>query len=424
MKALRNYGIRILIWSILFGMGMLMTGSIVRASEQQNSNETRLLEPCNIKGKYKASKVKLTWAAVENAESYTIYKSTKQTKGYKKLATVKKLSYSDGKVKKGVSYYYKIRANHKVGTYSSGKSEVLAVHLAPSTPQGIGYYTKKKVKVSWDKVEGATAYEIYKKDKNGKYCLMATTEKLYSWDKNVKKGKRYYYKVVALRQIADVEKKSGYSQPISVYTASVDPKKKMVALTYDDGPGPYTKEIVKSLKENDSRATFFVLGSRIDAYKSALKSADKIGCEIGNHTYSHLALAGCSQATIQSEIEKTDKKIKKVIGKQPTLMRPPYGSVNSTVKNSAGKPMILWSVDTLDWKDRNSSRIANEVVGTVKDGDIVLMHDIHKTTKTASLSLIPKLRKKGYQLVTVSELAQYRKYKLKKGQTYYSFRKK
>ena len=127
---------------------------------------------------------------------------------------------------------------------------------------------------------------------------------------------------------------------------------------------------------------------------------------------------------VAKEMADTDAKIKKVTGATTATMRCPGGGVNSTVQNSVGKPIILWSIDTLDWKTRNTDKTISAVMNNVKDGDIVLMHDIHEPTKRAALYIIPELKKKGYQLVTVSELAEYRGYKLKSGSIYHNLRKK
>ena len=243
-------------------------------------------------------------------------------------------------------------------------------------------------------------------------------------DSSIKKGKTNKYKVSYVFDKPDGKKFEKLSGVVSVYGNVIDPNKKMVALTFDDGPGRYTQEIVDCLKENDARATFFVLGCNIDSYKSAVKNANKIGCEIANHSYSHAMLYKLSASQIKSEISNTDAKIKKITGSKAAVCRTPGGGISSTVKSSVGKPIILWSIDTLDWKTRNTEKTISAVMNNVKDGDIVLMHDIHEPTKRAALSIIPQLKKKGYQLVTVSELAEYRGYKLSNGGVYHSLRKK
>jgi peptidoglycan/xylan/chitin deacetylase (PgdA/CDA1 family) len=196
----------------------------------------------------------------------------------------------------------------------------------------------------------------------------------------------------------------------------------MVALTFDDGPSKHTKAIVDCLFKYDSAATFFVVGNRIDSYKDTVVHTYNMGCELANHSYSHPIMTGLTSDQIESQIRKTDNKIKKLTGQKTVLLRAPGGGINSTVKKAAGKPLIQWSDDTLDWKTRSKSATVNYVMKNVQDGDIVLMHDLHEPTMKAALELIPKLKKKGYQIVTVSELAKYKGYNLKKGTVYFSFR--
>ncbi len=196
---------------------------------------------------------------------------------------------------------------------------------------------------------------------------------------------------------------------------------KMVALTYDDGPSSNTSTILDVLEEYNSVATFFVVGNRVSTYSSTVKRAYSMGCQIGNHTYDHTTLTTVSTSTIASQISKTNQAVKNVTGVAPTVMRPPGGSVNSTVKSNVGMPIILWSIDTLDWKTRNATSTINSVLNNVKDGDIVLMHDLYEATATASKTIIPRLISAGYQLVTIEELSLLRG-SMSNGTVYYSFR--
>lgn len=199
-----------------------------------------------------------------------------------------------------------------------------------------------------------------------------------------------------------------------------DPGKPMVALTFDDGPHPkYTTEIVEALKKNDARATFFVLGSRAEEYKSTINTIVENGNEIGNHTYSHRELTRLKKPEIKSEIKKTSDILEAITGKVPFLTRPTYGSVNENVKICAGSPLILWSVDTLDWKSRDKEKIVHRTLSMVKDGDIILMHDIYKSTADAAKVVISELRARGYQLVTISQLYQARDISLENGKEYF-----
>lgn len=382
--------------------------------------------PKNVRAaKIKESKVKLSWSKVKGAGGYLIFRSTKKASGYKKLASTRKNVYTDTSVKCGKAYYYKVKAyKGKNDRLTSGAKQYVSIYMKPAAPKLMGSYTKKKIRLSWKKVSGAKEYYLYKKDKKGKYRLLGKTKKLYYTDRNVKKGKSYEYRIVAVYKKDGKVIKSQNSKTCKVLAFAIDPKKKMVALTFDDGPGRYTKEIVQCLKKYNSRATFFVLGCNVDSYKDALKEADKAGCQIGNHSYSHKDLTRLSCKEIQAQINDTDKKIKNVIGKTPSLVRTPGGSTNAEVQNTVGKPIILWSIDTLDWKTRDRDKTVKAVLDNVKDGDIVLMHDIHEPSKEAALILIKELNQRGYQLVTVSELAQYRGYNLKEGSVYRSLRKK
>lgn len=198
----------------------------------------------------------------------------------------------------------------------------------------------------------------------------------------------------------------------------VDPSKPMVALTFDDGPGPYTDRLLKCLKENRASATFFLVGSSVERYRDTVKKAYEMGCEIGNHSWNHPQLTQLDQAALASQISGTNQAIRSVTGHNPTLLRPPYGAYNSTVAAAAGMPLVLWEIDTLDWKTRNVQSTIQSVMSNVKDGSIVLMHDIHLPTVEAAESIIPQLKAKGYQLVTVSELAKYKKKQLNQGSVY------
>lgn len=410
-------------------LGICATKSLALATEMPENIPTQpyvtLTAPMNVKAKVvKKTRVQITWDAVMHADSYVVLRSKDGGESFQKLGTSDENTYTDYNVKKGGTYYYTIVAKHKkTPGLNSPQSEMVRVHLKVAAPIVLGAFSKNKIKLTWKKVTGADAYYVYKKNVNEQYDLLGTTKKLCYVDRNVKKGSNYTYKVVAVEENGEEVIKGETASPYKIKAVAIDPNKKMVALTYDDGPGKYTKEIVKCLKEHQAKATFYVVGRNVDSYKDAMKAADKIGCEIGNHTYNHPNLTRLSDKEIQNEIESTDKKIKKVIGTKAVTMRPPGGGHNEKVQKNVDKPIIMWSIDTRDWEHRNSSRTVKIVMDHVRDGDIVLMHDIHESTKTASMTLIPRLRQEGYQLVTVSELAQYRGYTMKKGKAYHNFRK-
>lgn len=202
----------------------------------------------------------------------------------------------------------------------------------------------------------------------------------------------------------------------------IDPSKPMVALTFDDGPSIYTPRILNCLEEYGQAATFFVVGTNAARYGEHIKRAYEMGCEIGNHTYNHPDLTYLSSWEIADEINRTNQHIRDAIGVDATVARTPGGSYNSTVCAAISTPIIMWSIDTLDWKTRDTYSTVNCVLNNVRDGDIVLMHDIHSPTIAAAEILIPELVRRGYQLVTVSELAEYRGNGMQPGRVYYSFR--
>ncbi len=192
----------------------------------------------------------------------------------------------------------------------------------------------------------------------------------------------------------------------------IDPEKPMIALTFDDGPSKITPEILDILEQNDARATFFVLGHKVESKTETLKRIQEMGCEIGNHSWDHPSFKKLNYEKISKQISSTNEKVKNVTDLKPTLMRPPYGAYNDTAIKALkeqGMSIILWSVDTLDWKSRNADAVYNLTMSSVKDGAIILFHDLYPSTKAAVEKIIPELKSQGYQLVTVSELMSFNK---------------
>lgn len=189
----------------------------------------------------------------------------------------------------------------------------------------------------------------------------------------------------------------------------IDPTKPMVALTFDDGPyAPVGNQIMDSLAQYGGKATFFVVGNRAHYYKTELRRMVSEGHEIGNHTYEHKYLTKLSDAQIVSQIDRCNDAVQAVCGVRPSLVRLPGGLKNRKVLKNVHAPMIMWSIDTLDWKTRNADKTIQAVMGKVKDGDIVLMHELYPQSGAAAAEIIKRLTEAGYQLVTVSEMAKYR----------------
>ena len=182
------------------------------------------------------------------------------------------------------------------------------------------------------------------------------------------------------------------------------PKKK-VALTFDDGPNPETtRKILNTLEKYNAKATFFMIGSRVASYPEIVKDMKEAGHELGNHTWNHIDLTKSSTKEIASEINNTSNAIELASGKKPTVFRPPYGAVNDSLRSQSTMPVVLWDVDTLDWKHRDSAHLLAHVKENVKDGSTVLMHDIHASTANGLDAVLAYLQEEGFSFVTVSEL--------------------
>lgn len=334
--------------------------------------------------------------------------------------TLKKGTYyfgADGAMVKGFQtidgesyYFHKKTGVRRTGWITVGKFQ--------------RYFNKKTgqmKKSSWVKT-GRKYYYVNTKGKKRKSGWLTIDGKKYYLDKNGArvtgkyfiKGKGYFFK------------KNGVYDPTVKVKGEVDPDKPMVALTFDDGPGRYTDRLLNCLQKNDAKATFFMVGSSVGSYQSAVKRMAQLGCELGCHSWSHPQFTSLSVAGMSSEMSRTSDAIRRACGKGATLCRLPYGdgAWNATVLSAVGFPSIYWSIDTRDWANTgNPQHTINEVLNNVKSGDIVLMHDIHYSSVVAAETIIPALKNRGYQLVTVSQLAKYKgKTTLKKGTTYRGFR--
>lgn len=201
-------------------------------------------------------------------------------------------------------------------------------------------------------------------------------------------------------------------------------ERKMVALSFDDGPAKtLTKELLQILKDNNANATFFVLGNRVNIYSDIISEAYKDGNEIGNHSYDHSDFTKLTKAQMESQIKTTNDEIYKITGEYPTFFRPPYGAINSTVKEVANCPLALWSIDSNDWRSISNEQVINNVMSELGDGKIILMHDIHQRTIEVCKTLLPEIKAKGYEIVSIKELYTANKIELENGYTYSKVKK-
>ena len=255
-------------------------------------------------------------------------------------------------------------------------------------------------------------YDIY--DNDNLYYL---TFYKYFWNDNmVSDGSDSFVIDISNNSVSRINK-TNYEYDV-VINRKIDKSKKMIALTFDDGPNYNTSKVIDVLNKYDIKATFFVLGSRAINNKDILKKMADSGMEIGNHTYNHLLLTKYDENKIRSEIEDTSEVIYSATKKRTKLLRPSYGSVNNKIKKVANMPIIIWDIDTLDWKYHNSKRITSRVVNKVRDGDIILMHDIYSASLNALSNIILILQDNGYEFVTIDELFYYKGISLENGKVY------
>lgn len=199
---------------------------------------------------------------------------------------------------------------------------------------------------------------------------------------------------------------------------TIQKETKLVAFTFDDGPSKYTLDIANILEEYNASATFFEVGYNIKAHPEITKELSERGFEIANHTTDHSKLTKLTEAKYLSKINDNNAIFKELTGKDMPYLRPPYGSYNDKIKASAGVPIVTWSLDTRDWESRNKDKVIEMVINNIKEGDIILFHDLYESTRNAVKELMPLLKEQGYQAVSVGELFKSKGITLEAGTSY------
>ncbi len=357
--------------------------------------------------------IRIKWYEMATATGYRVYKKAPGDSKWELLAKVSGNTNTyklDKSVTKGKKYIYAVR-QVRGNTLGSYNLEGISTKFNPA-PTITLHHSPKGILVEWNKAAVGKNYEIERKTESNKTWKKIATVKGLSkvkyTDSKARYGEMNYYRI----KVTDSNLLT-YSE--SIY--GIDPKKPVVALTYDDGPyTSATNRILDTLEKYDARATFFVVGSRVNEYADCIRREAAMGCEIANHTYNHTILTSASDYVIRNEIERTNNAVKNITGITPTLVRAPGGSVNSRVLSVVDYPLVNWSVDTLDWK--NSSGVVSIVKRNVRDGSIVLMHDLYNSTASATETIVPWLVSQGYQLVTVTELMEIKGIDMKAGNLY------
>lgn len=209
--------------------------------------------------------------------------------------------------------------------------------------------------------------------------------------------------IVSRQRMADGEKsemRSGNSLPASTIKQELP----AVALTFDDGPSCYTKELLDGLKERDVRATFFIQGQCIEGREAVIKQMHEDGHLIGNHTFHHVQLNLLTEQEAALEVTATSNAIYEITGVYPQFIRPPFGEWRVGLDVHVSMIPILWSVDSHDWCIQDTERIVQCVLRDAKEGDVILMHDCYQTSVDAALQIVDEMKKRGYRFVTADEL--------------------
>ena len=222
---------------------------------------------------------------------------------------------------------------------------------------------------------------------------------------------------------ASIETEPQVTLEIPTPSVELDLDRPMIAFTFDDGPyTPVTGRILDVLEANNSKATFFVMGNRVNSYKEVLTRAYGMGCQIGNHSFNHKAFNAIPADDVYWQIAYTNDLVEAIIGVRTTIVRVPYGAYQGEVSLLVKYPMIQWNIDPQDWKLKDKNAIVENVMRNVSDGSIILMHDLYPTTADAFEELVPLLIAEGYQLVTINDLYAAKGVPLEPGKVYFNIK--
>ena len=370
------------------------------------------------------------------AENTKDTKSTQTTEKTKDLKETKNAEDTGDTEKKTTITPTPAKSSAKEDS-SADKDQETGNKVSPEAKKGVWTASGS----DWSFLVDGTAYTGWLTDTDGKRYYFDKAGIMQTGWVDVE-NKRYYMDLDGIMQTGDITvdgktyhlnadgSLQGYEPSTATVQSDTSEKKskkkekttqKTIALTFDDGPSSFTDRLLDCLEANNAKATFFMVGKEIASFPDEVKRMKALGCELGNHTYDHTDLATLSASDISSQISRVDQELVNLTGQGATVVRPPYGSVNDTVKATVGTPMILWSIDTLDWKTQDVQATVEEVMNNVQDGSIILMHDIYSTSVDAAEILIPQLIEDGYQLVTVHELAAAHGKELNTGITYGEF---
>lgn len=373
------------------------------------------------------TKAEISWKSVSSADGYFVYQSTGDTKKFERIAEIKdkkQENYIVENLQQATNYEFYVTAfkSKRNKTIESEEHSNVSVFTLPSQQkiESISSPDEGELEFSWvknDRVDGYqiqyvlgdgssfdNAEEINIKDcsQNSQSIKKLTVKKTYSV-----RIRSYVYHNDEFVAGKWSKAKSVVIQEKVKMPDNIDPKKPMIALTFDDGPGgSCSDKILDVLEKYNARATFFMVGAMANDHKKNVKRKVELGMEIGNHTMTHNHYG---KNVTASDIKNCSEAIKKITGQYPTCFRSTGGNTTETIRKECkaeNMALYYWSLDTQDWKYRNADHVYKAVMNNVKDGDIILMHEIYSSTADAVEKMVPKLIEKGYQLVTVTELVQ------------------
>lgn len=364
----------------------------------------------------------LRWTPVKKAMGYNIYLYTPETKEYTKILTVengKEKNSVVGNLEQATPYYFSITAYKTYGNkiIESEKSNVLTAYTLPeqSKIESLISINANQAIIFWFANPSGSGYELqYSQEQNFKTASelqFNDPSEIHATIDGLSINAVYYFRSRAKLDTGSKMVYGAWSEPCSVTISDVqkppiDPTKPMVALTFDDGPdyGSSSNKILDVLEKYNARATFFMVGENAKNNPENVQRKISLGCEIGNHTYNHKHYG---KEVTANDIKKGTKAIQQACGQVPTCFRSTGGKTTKAIRDECraeGMPIYYWSLDTEDWKTRDEKKIYKKVIKNVKDGDIILMHEIYPTTAKAIEKIVPKLISQGYQLVTCEEL--------------------
>lgn len=372
------------------------------------------------------TQIMLSWKEAAHADGYSLYQKEKNgTEDYRLIAQTDKdtTSHCAVNLKQATEYDFYVTAYRNLSTKEIRSEEpaYLSVCTLPQK-QEVGYLNslyEGELTAVWRDNAQADGYELeYVQGDNFKHAEALTFDGTDTCLKTIGElniQKEYSVRVRSFKNTGAGKVYGEWSDAKSatisdkiIMPANIDPNKPMVALTFDDGPGynEASDRILGIFEKYKAHATFFMVGTNAENNAGNLKRKVAAGCELGNHTYNHKHYGSDVTA---SDIQKCSDAIFKACGQRPTVFRSTGGNTVDSIRSECaaeGMPLVYWSIDTQDWKTKDAEKTYSAVIDHVKDGDIVLMHDIYIPTADAVERIVPELIKRGYQLVTVTELIQ------------------